>query len=92
MTIEIFYLTEQVHRWLNAQVARHLAAQAERLMTAHRAAPRTLGTDEAESIAPIHGAEMAGIACATPRDAAAGSRCPGAQMGMLDSGKQTVRA
>ena len=31
MTIEIFYLTAQIHRWLNAQVARHLAAQAERL-------------------------------------------------------------
>jgi hypothetical protein len=31
MTIEIFHLTAQIHRWLNAQVARHLAAQAERL-------------------------------------------------------------
>jgi hypothetical protein len=29
MTIEIFYLTAQIHRWLNMRVARHLAAQAE---------------------------------------------------------------
>lgn len=31
MTIEIFYLTQQIHRWLNAQIARHLEAQADRL-------------------------------------------------------------
>jgi len=31
MTIEIMYLTAQIQRWLNARVARHLAAQAERL-------------------------------------------------------------
>jgi hypothetical protein len=31
MTIEILYLTSQFHRWLNRQVARHLAAQVERL-------------------------------------------------------------
>jgi hypothetical protein len=31
MTIEIFYLTAQIHRWLNARVARHIAAQAEKL-------------------------------------------------------------
>ena len=92
MAIEIFYLTEQVHRWLNAQVARHLATQAEKLMTAHRIAPRTLGADEAKSITSNRsGGEMAGTACAMPRDAAAGSRCPAAQMGMLDSEKRTVR-
>lgn len=28
MTIEIFYLTAQIQRWLDARVARHLAAQA----------------------------------------------------------------
>ena len=28
MTIEIFHLTQQIQRWLNAQVARHLEAQA----------------------------------------------------------------
>jgi len=31
MTIEIFYLTAQLHRWLNVRVARHLEAQASRL-------------------------------------------------------------
>ena len=31
MTIEILYLTAQIQRWINARVARHLAAQAERL-------------------------------------------------------------
>jgi hypothetical protein len=31
MTIEIFYLTAQIHRWLNERVARHLAAQAAKL-------------------------------------------------------------
>jgi len=30
MTIGIFHLTTQIQRWLNAQVARHLAAQAEK--------------------------------------------------------------
>jgi hypothetical protein len=28
MTLEIFYLTAQIHNWLNIRVARHLAAQA----------------------------------------------------------------
>jgi hypothetical protein len=31
MTIEILYLTAQIQRWLNMRVARHLAAQAEKL-------------------------------------------------------------
>jgi hypothetical protein len=31
MTIEIIHFTTQIQRWLNQQVARHLAAQAERL-------------------------------------------------------------
>jgi hypothetical protein len=31
MTIEILYLTAQLHRWLNERVARHLAAQAAKL-------------------------------------------------------------
>ena len=31
MTIEILYLTAQMQRWLNLQVARHLEAQAVRL-------------------------------------------------------------
>lgn len=31
MTIEIVHLTAQIQLWLNQQVARHLAAQAQRL-------------------------------------------------------------
>ena len=31
MTVEILHLTAQIQRWLNVRVARHLAAQAERL-------------------------------------------------------------
>jgi hypothetical protein len=31
MTMEILYLTAQMQRWLNSQVARHLEAQAVRL-------------------------------------------------------------
>jgi hypothetical protein len=31
MTMEIMYLTAQIQRWLNARVASHLAAQAEKL-------------------------------------------------------------
>ena len=31
MTIEIFYLTAQMQRWINLQVARHLEAQAAKL-------------------------------------------------------------
>jgi len=31
MTIEILYLTHHLQRWINRQVARHLAAQAARL-------------------------------------------------------------
>jgi hypothetical protein len=31
MTIEILYLTAQLHRWINERVARHLARQAAKL-------------------------------------------------------------
>lgn len=91
MTIEMLYLTEQVRRWLNAQVADHLAAQAERLMTARQIAPRTFGTDQSESIATVQGAETDGIAHAMPWDTPAASRCPATQMGMLDSAKEAAR-
>jgi pyridoxine 4-dehydrogenase len=58
---------------------------------------------ESESIVTIHaelgapgialtGEELAGIARVIARDAAAGARYPAAQMAMLDSEKQTVRA
>jgi hypothetical protein len=32
MTIEIFYLTRHIQRWLDARVAHHLEAQAARLL------------------------------------------------------------
>jgi hypothetical protein len=31
MTIEILHLTAQIQRWINARIARHLAAQAAKL-------------------------------------------------------------
>jgi hypothetical protein len=31
MTIEIIYFAQQIQRWLNARVARHIEAQATRL-------------------------------------------------------------
>jgi hypothetical protein len=31
MTAEILYLTTRIQQWLNVQVARHLAAQADKL-------------------------------------------------------------
>ncbi len=31
MTTEIFYLTAQIHRWLDLRVARYLASQAAKL-------------------------------------------------------------
>ena len=40
----------------------------------------------------LTGEELAEIARAIPRDAAAGARYPAVQMGMLDSEKQAVRA
>jgi hypothetical protein len=52
MTIEILYLTAQMQRWLNVQVARHLEAQAARLksatgtvMTTYSVALKELGAD-----------------------------------------------
>jgi hypothetical protein len=31
MTIEILYFTAQIRNWINVRIARHLAAQAEKL-------------------------------------------------------------
>jgi hypothetical protein len=52
MTIEILYLTAQMQRWLNVQVARHLEAQAARLnpskgtvITSYPMAAKDLGAD-----------------------------------------------
>jgi hypothetical protein len=55
-----------------------------------------MGMSDSESLGALDiglGAEELGeIARVIPRDAAAGARYPAAQMGMLDSEKQTVRA
>jgi hypothetical protein len=45
MTIEIFYLTAQMQRWLNGRVARHLETQAKRLKPARGLALENLGAD-----------------------------------------------
>src|ERR1700716_4192806 len=45
MTIEIFYLTAQMQRWLNFQVARHLEAQAAKLKSAKGTVVTKLGAD-----------------------------------------------
>jgi hypothetical protein len=55
-----------------------------------------MGMSDAESLGALDiglgPEELAEIARVIPRDAAAGARYPAAQMGMLDSEKQTVRA
>lgn len=45
MTIEFLYLTTQMQRWLNLQVARHLEAQAARLKPAKGLIWNRLGTE-----------------------------------------------
>jgi len=44
MTIEILYLTSQMQRWLNVQVARHLEAQAGKIRRS-KGTVTTLGPD-----------------------------------------------
>jgi hypothetical protein len=44
MTIEILYLTAQMQRWLNVQVARHLEAQAAKIRRV-KGTVTTLGPD-----------------------------------------------
>ena len=45
MTMELFYLTAQMQRWLNFQVARHLEAQAAKLKSAKGTVVTKLGAD-----------------------------------------------
>jgi hypothetical protein len=106
MTIELFYLTAQMHRWLNLQVARHLEAQATKLqpaggavMTSGPTALRKLGADGPGGAVGLDRRGMAacdGSADDTEgiagRDAAAGSRYAAPQMVVHESEKQTVRA
>jgi hypothetical protein len=106
MTIELFYLTAQMHRWLNLQVARHLEAQATKLrpaggagMTSGPMALRKLGADGPWGSVGLD--RMGMPACdgsaedaegIAGRDAAADSRYPAPQMAARKSEKQTVRA
>jgi hypothetical protein len=97
MTIEILYLTAQMQRWLNLQVARDLEAQAERLKPA-KGSVVALGADGPGGSVGLDRMGMPEgcyrvdeTVSIDPIDAPAG-RHPVAQAEMPDSGKQTVRA
>ena len=107
MTIEIFYLTEQLNRWLNLQVAHHLEAQAARLKAAKGpvliASPKAIGILGADGPGGSVGLDCRGMPdCAesfeeaegidaTP-DAADGTRFPAAGIAISDGEKPTVSA
>ena len=104
MTIEIFYLTAQMQRWLNFQVARHLEAQAARLKP-EGTVLTTYPTGELGADGPggCVGLDRMGMpdGCYLVDEAesidtmpaAAACACQSAaQMGTLDSEKQAVRA
>jgi len=104
MTMEIFYLTAQMQRWLNLQVARHLEAQAAKLkpegtvLTTHPTAK--LGADGPGGCVGLDRMGMPdGCYLAdetessdTIHTAAACACQSAAQMGTRDSEKQAVRA
>jgi hypothetical protein len=90
MTIEILYLTTQMQRWLNLQVARHLEAQAARLKPA-KGTVMTLGADGPGGSVGLDRMGMPEGYLLEETDAPAGRR-PVAQAGTPDSGKHTVRA
>ena len=102
MTIELLYLTAQMQRWLNLQVARHLEAQATRLKSARGTVTtyplKGLGADGPGGSVGLDRMGMPEgcyrvdeTVSIDPIDAPAG-RHPVAQAEMPDSGKQTVRA
>jgi len=107
MTIEIFYLTAQLNRWLNLQVAHHLEAQAARLKPAkgpvQATSPKALGKLCAHGPGGSVGLDCRGMPdCgesveeaegidAIP-DAAEGTRFPAARMAICDGEKPTVSA
>jgi hypothetical protein len=107
MTIEIFYLTAQLNRWLNLQVAHHLEAQAARLKpakgTVATASPKALGKLGADGPGGSVGLDCRGMPdCGESveeaehidaiQDAAAGTRFPAAQMTVRDGENRTVSA
>ena len=107
MTIEIFYLTAQLNRWLNLQVAHHLEAQAARLKAAKgpvlTTSPKALAKLGADGPGGSVGLDCRGMPdCgesveeaegidAIP-DAAEGTRFPAARMAICDGEKSTVSA
>jgi hypothetical protein len=102
MTIEILYLTAQMQRWLNVQVARHLEAQSARLksaqgtvMTTYPMALREFGADGPGGSVGLDRMGMPEgcyrVDEAVTIDAAA-ARHPAAQAGTPDNEKRTVRA
>jgi hypothetical protein len=104
MTIEIFYLTEQLNRWLNLQVAHHLEAQAARLKAATgpvlAMSPKALEKLGADGPGGSVGLDCRGMpdcgesveeAEGIP-DAAEAMRFPAARMAIGDGEKPTVSA
>ena len=107
MTVEIFYLTAQLNRWLNLQVAHHLEAQAARLKlvkgTVATTSPKALGKLGADGPGGSVGLDCRGMPdCgesveeaegidAIP-DAAEATRFPAARMAICDGEKRTVSA
>jgi hypothetical protein len=107
MTIEIFYLTEQLNRWLNLQVAHHLEAQATRLKAArgpvlitNSKAHGKLGADGPGGSVGLdcrgmpdcgESVEEAEVMDAIP-DAAEATRFPAGRMAIGDGEKPTVSA
>jgi hypothetical protein len=100
MTIEILYLTSQMQRWINLQVARHLEAQASKLKPA--GGQVLLGADGPGcSVSLDRNGLPDGSGLADETDsintidtihAADSGNYPAAQMGLRASEKQTVRA
>jgi hypothetical protein len=97
MTIEIFHLTAQIHRWLDHQVAHHLEAQAARFRPTEGVVPsapmalRKLGAD-GSSVPAADVGRMGMSGCYASAEEAAGideagegSRCSAARMAMADS-------
>jgi hypothetical protein len=97
MTIEIFYLTTQMQRWINLRVARHLEAQAAKLKPSKGRV--LLGADGPGGSVRLdrnglpgdsgHAGETDSI---DTIHAADGGDFPVAPMALRDSEKQTVHA
>jgi hypothetical protein len=91
MTIEIFYLTAQMQRWLNARIARHLEAQAARLKPAKGLVWKSLGADGPGGSVGLDRTGMPAVGETDGDNAAGGDACyADAQMAARD--RDTVHA